>query len=355
MKKFLVLSLMAVTLLYGCKEEDNKVAVTRVMLNETEITLYLGGTETFTLKESILPENATDKSVTWQSADAEVASVANGVVTAKKIGNTTIDVITNDGNKKATCTVHVLKSSVAVTGVKLEPDKLSLFVGDEAYQLTAIIEPDEADNKGMKWSSSNANIADVSNSGIVTAIDIGTATITVTTNDGNKTATCEVTVKRENGMEFVEWACNVAKFTIHDEYIEFNGLWSDAVYIVAKAPNKAGVKNYFYFEYQLEAGLFGMEFRFHDFGVDWHQLCRSAVFDNTQYLTVNESIDPNNEQLWKTFKYDLKEEISLGGILNGALYTADPDYGNWMIHMYFLQEGGKRLLIRNLKIKMEKE
>jgi uncharacterized protein YjdB len=60
--------------------------------------------------------------------------------------------------------------------------------------LTAIVAPDNATNKGVQWSSNNTGVADINPNGYVTAVSPGTATITTTTIDGGKTATCIVTV-----------------------------------------------------------------------------------------------------------------------------------------------------------------
>ena len=83
-------------------------------------------------------------------------------------------------------------ASVAVTGVTLDQSSLNLTVGNSAT-LTATVQPSNASNKNVSWSSSNISVATVSN-GAVTAVATGTATITVTTADGNKTAQCAVTV-----------------------------------------------------------------------------------------------------------------------------------------------------------------
>lgn len=87
-----------------------------------------------------------------------------------------------------------LSQTVPVTSVSLNQNKLSLKAAGESYQLTATISPANATNKGVTYKSSNPKVATVSDSGIVTAVANGSATITVTTNDGGKTATCTVTV-----------------------------------------------------------------------------------------------------------------------------------------------------------------
>ncbi|MGI6634510.1 MAG: Ig-like domain-containing protein [Christensenellales bacterium] len=168
-----------------------KTPVTGVSLNKTTLTLLVGNSETLTA--TVAPENATHKDVTWSSDDETVATVDNsGKVTAVAPGTATITVKTTDGEKTATCTVTVNAATVAVTGVSLNKTATSLVVGGtEALQAT--IEPATATNQNVTWSSDKPAIATVDN-GVVTAISVGQATITVKTDDGNKTATCTVTV-----------------------------------------------------------------------------------------------------------------------------------------------------------------
>ena len=82
---------------------------------------------------------------------------------------------------------------VAVTGVGLNKNQLALVVGN-SEQLTATVSPSNADNQSVSWESDNTSVAEVAQDGTVTAVAAGTATITVTTQDGDHTATCEVTV-----------------------------------------------------------------------------------------------------------------------------------------------------------------
>ena len=169
-----------------------KVSVTGVSLNKTSMSMTIGDTQTLTA--TITPSNATDKSVTWSSNNTSVASVSSsGIVTAKAAGTATITVKTNDGGKTATCTVTVTAAKVTVTSVSLNKTSMSMTVGD-TQTLTATVLPSNADDKSVSWSSSNSSVASVSASGIVTANVVGTATITVTTNDGGKTASCLVSV-----------------------------------------------------------------------------------------------------------------------------------------------------------------
>ena len=168
--------------------------VASVSLDKTAITLAEG--ETQTLTATISPDNASDKSVTWSSSDEAVAKVdQNGKVTAVKAGTATITVTTKDGGKTATCSVTVIAK---VASVSLDKTSMTLTVG-ETQTLTATVAPDNAQDKSVTWSSSDATVATVDQNGKVTAVKAGAATITVTTTDGGKTATCTVTVQAATG------------------------------------------------------------------------------------------------------------------------------------------------------------
>ena len=171
-------------------ENPNVVHVAGVTLDKTSMTLAVGDTET--LSANVFPETATDKSVTWSSNNESVAIVnENGTITAIGVGNATITVTTNDGGLTATCVVTV--NSVHITSITLNKISTTLAVGD-TETLIATISPENATDKSVTWSSNNESVAIVNENGTITAIGVGNATITVTTNDGGLTATCEVNV-----------------------------------------------------------------------------------------------------------------------------------------------------------------
>ncbi|GHT14674.1 hypothetical protein AGMMS4956_12930 [Bacteroidia bacterium] len=91
-----------------------------------------------------------------------------------------------------------VRAIVPVTGVTLNKTTLALVVGADET-LTATVAPTDATNKAVTWSTSNAAVATVSETGVVTAVAAGTATITVTTEDGSHTASCAVTVTAAAG------------------------------------------------------------------------------------------------------------------------------------------------------------
>ena len=177
----------------GGNTQPATVAVSGVSLSKTTLSLTEGGSETLTA--TVAPDNATNKAVSWKSSDASTATVDNsGKVTAVKAGTATITVTTTDGSKTATCSVTVTTKTVSVTGVTLDQTSLELQV-DGTAKLSATVAPSDATNSAVTWNSSDSNVATVDGEGNVTAVKEGEATITVTTADGGKTATCKVTVK----------------------------------------------------------------------------------------------------------------------------------------------------------------
>ena len=166
--------------------------VTGVSLNTDSLTLVEGGTAT--LAATITPSNATNQNVTWSSDNESVATVdQNGRVTAVAQGGATITAAV-DG-KSAECYVTVNAAApVPVTSVSLDKTSLGLTEGD-TETLTATVEPSDATNKNVTWSSDDTSVATVDASGLVTAVARGTAVITATAADGSgASASCTVTV-----------------------------------------------------------------------------------------------------------------------------------------------------------------
>lgn len=152
-------------------------------------TLSLEVGKSKTLTPTVAPSDAT-YTLSWSSSYTSVATVSqSGLVTAKAAGATIITVRTDNG-KSDDCLVTVTQSAVSPTSVSVTPTSLSLEVNQTA-NLTATVYPSNA-TTSLTWSSSNTNVAKVSN-GIVTAVGAGSCVITVKTSNG-KSATCNVTV-----------------------------------------------------------------------------------------------------------------------------------------------------------------
>ncbi len=165
------------------------VKVKGISLDKT--TASVGINNTITLKATVKPADASNKGVTWSSSDKSIATVENGKVKGLKEGKVTITAETKDGGYKATATITV--KTIKVTGVSLNTVSKTIAVG-QTYTLKATVKPADASNKGVKWSSSDTSIVTV-DGGKIKGIKEGTATVTVTTKDGNHKATATITVK----------------------------------------------------------------------------------------------------------------------------------------------------------------
>lgn len=170
--------------------EVTTIEPTAIKLDQDKVTLGVG--ETATLKASIEPEEATNKNVTWSSSDDTIVTVEDGVVTGKKVGTATITAETSNGLK---ATAEVIVKEIAVTKVTLSETTATMTIGGE-LELTATIEPKNATDQRLTWSSSDTGVATVDSNGKVTAKAAGTATITATAASGI-TAACEITVSDE--------------------------------------------------------------------------------------------------------------------------------------------------------------
>lgn len=152
----------------------NKVPAEKVTLDKTSVTLKKG--DSTKLKATVSPSNATENNVTFYSSDDNVATVsADGTVTAVEGGTATITALV--GGKSAKCTVTV---TVAMTGIKADGStSRKVAVGDKTNLVVLRVPADATDVVTAKWTSSNPNVATVSN-GTVTAVAPGEVTITAT-------------------------------------------------------------------------------------------------------------------------------------------------------------------------------
>lgn len=150
-------------------------------------------TNTFTLKATVLPVNASNQKVTFVSSDTSVATVtAKGKVKGIKGGTAIITVTSVDGEFKATCVVTVKELITSITMTK----SYKLGKG-KTYQLVPKVKTNSATTTKLQWSSSNTKVAKVDKNGNVKAVSYGKATITVKATDGSGAkATCVIQVIR---------------------------------------------------------------------------------------------------------------------------------------------------------------
>lgn len=177
------------------------IHVESVSVTPESVEIFKG--ETAQLAATVLPANADNKNVSWSSNKTSVATVnADGVVSGVGVGEAVITATTVDGSKTATCTITVKNPPVKVSSVTLSEHSFTMESGT-THTLTATVLPENADDPTVEWSSSNENVATVSQSGVVTAKSVSgqaVAVITARAKDGENNAVldeCTVTVKAQ--------------------------------------------------------------------------------------------------------------------------------------------------------------
>lgn len=203
------------------------VAVSGVALNKKVATVNVG--KNVTVKATVTPANADNKTLAWTSSNTKIATVSNGVVKGVKAGRVIITAKTIDGsNISAKCTVTVKQP---VTRISLSK-KATMYTGKK-LTLKAKVNPANASNKALTWKSSNTKIAKVASNCVVTGVKAGTVKITATAKDGSrKSATCTVTVRQ-----------SVSKITLSKTNVVLPKKGSSYKVRVTVAPKNAYNKN----------------------------------------------------------------------------------------------------------------
>jgi uncharacterized protein YjdB len=188
-----------------------------VRMEKTLVETFVG--EKTQIVANVIPETAENKNLFWASSNPDVATVdENGVVTAHSNGSAVITCETEVGFFKASCKVTVTT----------KPDKIMLnYTERDIYTtksttLEAIVYPETANDKSVKWSSSNTRIATVDQNGKVTGVGAGTAIITATTNVGGLTAKCFVNVTKKTAVQTI--TLSLDNETVTSKTLYTNGL-----------------------------------------------------------------------------------------------------------------------------------
>ena len=176
--------------------QPQEVKISSIYVTGNTILTRVGQREK--LDVTITPSNATNQKLNWSNSNTDVVSIdANGYVTAKKNGTAVITAMATDGSGVyGNCPVYVtITEGNKVQSITLSQSSATLTKKGQQIPLTATVSPADAKNKDLLWSTDNASVATVE-SGIVTAVGNGTATITAAATDGSGAyATCRVTVK----------------------------------------------------------------------------------------------------------------------------------------------------------------
>lgn len=168
--------------------EKSSIPVSSISLSKQSAELVEG--ESITLIATLSPSNATDNKVSWSSSKSSVASVdQKGTVSAVSVGSATITA--SAGGKSSSCNVTVIAKTIEVSSIDLDKTNLSIQVGEE-YQLKASVNPSNATNKTVEWSSALSSIATVNNNGLVKGIAVGETDVTASC--GGKKVVCRVVV-----------------------------------------------------------------------------------------------------------------------------------------------------------------
>ena len=188
--------------------EDKTVHVSSVSIEEESFALDLGGKDTANPTLTVLPENATNKAVTWSSSDSSKVLVDSATGAIKAVAVTTAPVTVtatsvDDATKSDTVQVTVVDTSdhdIHVTSVTLPESKTIDLKAGGNDMLTATVNPENAGNRNIEWSLSAEGIVELSpfgsNSVLIHALQTGTVTITATSDDNSSaTASCLITVE----------------------------------------------------------------------------------------------------------------------------------------------------------------
>ncbi|MGH4139578.1 cell wall-binding repeat-containing protein [Clostridium sp.] len=172
-----------------------KVTSPVISINLNKISDYLIVGASDVLTASVYPQTSSNQAVIWASSNTSIVQVIDGIVIAVSEGSAKITATTADGSKTAVCSIVVNSAGSVgstVTSVSLNKTSDNLNLGS-TDTLIATINPITATNQAINWTTSNAAIVKVV-SGVVIPVSAGSAIITATSVDGNKTASCMVVV-----------------------------------------------------------------------------------------------------------------------------------------------------------------
>jgi len=169
------------------EEEEVETPVSDIKFSQKSYNIDLETTKTLKLNPIILPEEASNKNLTWTSSNSEVAEVDdNGKVSILGVGSTSIIATSADGEVTESVRV-VVGSNSRVTDIKFLEDRKGVTLSlakDQNYQLKYVVYPEYASNKKLDWESTDPSIAEVDSNGMLTIKSTGKVTVRATSADG---------------------------------------------------------------------------------------------------------------------------------------------------------------------------
>ena len=321
--------------------KEKVISVTGIALNKTSLSLTEG--EEFTLEATVTPDNATNKKITWTSDNEAVATVsAEGVVKAIKAGTANITATSEDSGVSAKCEITVKEKVISVTGIALNKTSLSLTEGEE-FTLEATVTPDNATNKEISWASDNEAVVTVSSEGVVKALRAGTASITATTVDQGKTASCAVVVAAKMSAvtgEATHISCRNANLSgkanipqTTSTKLSFGVLYSTSSAILLGSATQLEAKDY-------DASL--------NFSIDAGVLEPETTYYYRSYVILNDEVSYGQIESFKTLAVNsMIQTLDAGDVypkeatLNAMLDLTDCNYSSIEYGFELTPDGGQ--------------
>ena len=306
------------------KGKNNQEDATKV--TASNITIKEG--QTLSIAVTIEPIGASTRNVTYKSSNENVATVSNGTVTGVSAGKATITIKTKNGHEE-TFEVTVIESNL--TKITLNPATLNFTVGDTASKkISATLEPADAMNRKITWTSTNTNVATVNDKGEVTAVGKGTCEIKATSEkNANVYGSCSVTVS-EVGMTIAEAKAAVQR----------DGLQSHIGDLVEYNPTAGGKWRIFYYDEAGDFGTAGKLYLKRDFvGNDTTLSSYKSYTPSTQGLEIMKAMNPK----WRDSSYssiDKENEHCVAWLCDPKNWTdykteeADYAIGSPSVEMY---------------------
>ena len=209
-----------------------KINPTGIRLNYSKLVLDKNSSNIPKLEATILPDTTyVNDSIVWDSSNKNVVTVENGNLTLIENGEAQITVTTQNGYT-AQCSITVI---TPITSLAVSPTSETMYVGN-TVQLTGTVNPSNTTESTL-WTSSNTDVATVSDTGLVTAKSAGTATITFKNSSGTKLDSCTVTVCEEEEIIYIVGSIVPGSTSNSDGYYYYNaalekgevGVWRDEI------------------------------------------------------------------------------------------------------------------------------